>query len=280
MAGVDWRFVSMRQTVPILLVLALGGVGAWLLLRGGDEAAEVELDVAPPPTPPAQGGTVELTSAKPLPAPGSRGSRASSEPVIIDPRTIPIGPLEVVVLGPDDLPIPHDDVRVTVEPGKGSKGWHTTPLLNPDPVTLSWKGDDIFAGPVRVRISGDTLVAKDVETVVTTEAGEPLRVHVDRAGALEYSVTRYGAEPPTEVKLKLLDAAGKAVLVGYQVRTETVLTQPLLVREIKQGPKGIVFGIPPGRYTLSVTSDQDDSAEAQVDVETLKTLPVALELRR
>ncbi len=272
----------MRSLVPLLSILVLAAAAVWLLLPGGDEeptALELGPVVAPVAGP--ESGSLELTPPAPPPVPGTtRGPKGSPEPVIIDPRRLPLGPLEVLVLGPDDVPIPHADVRVTLEPGTGAKAWHATPLLRPDPDTNVWKGDDVFVGPVRVRVSGDTVVAKDVETQVTVEAREVLRVHVDRAGALEYTATRYGAEPLSEVTLTLLDGAGRPVLVGYQVRTETVLTQPRQARAMTQAPQGVLFGIPPGRYTLRVTSTADESAEADVEVEALKTLPVALQLLR
>jgi hypothetical protein len=271
----------MRSLLPLLSILVLLAGGAWLLLSAGDEEPTA-LELGPVVAPGAgrEAGPLEL--AAPTSPPGSgtrRGPKGSTEPVIIDPRTLPRGPLDVLVLGPDDVPIPHDEVRVSLEPGTGAKAWHATPLLRPDPETNVWRGNDAV-GPVRVRVSGDTLVAKDVETQVTAEAGEPLRVHVDRAGALDYTITRFGAEPLTEVTLTLLDGARRPVLVGYQVRTETLLTQPSQARSMTQAPRGVIFGIPPGRYTLRVTSAADESAEAEVDVEARKTVPVALQLLR
>lgn len=269
----------MRFLLPLLLILALGAAGAWLLLSGDEEPTALELGPAVAPPVVQGGGPIELAPSPPVPG-TSRESKGSSGTAFIDPRHIARGPLEVLVLGPDDVPIPHDEVRVSIEPGTGAKAWHSTPLLSPDPETNVWKGDDVFAGLVRVRVSGDTIVARDVETQVTVEPSETLRVHVDRAGALEYAVTRYGDEPPSEVTLTLLDGAGKPVLVGYQVRTPTVLTQPRQARTITQAPQGVIFGIPPGRYTLRVTSASDESADAQVDIEALKSIPVALQLRR
>ncbi len=270
----------MRFLLPLLSILVLLAAGAWLLFSGdSEEPTALELGPTVAPGASREDGSLELTS--PVAPPGTRrGPKGSPEPALIDPRQLPVGPLEVLVLGPDDLPIPHDDLRVTVESGAGAMAWHATPLLRPDPETNIWKATDVLAGPVRVRVSGDTIVARDIDTQVTVEAGELLRVHVDRAGALEYTATRYGDEPLTEVTLTLLDATGRPVLVGYQVRTQTHLTQPQQARSISQAPQGVIFGIPPGRYTLRVTSAADESAEAEVDVESRKTLPVALQLLR
>ncbi|MFM8978892.1 MAG: hypothetical protein ACKOSS_00280, partial [Planctomycetia bacterium] len=248
---------------------------------GGDGGGgEVEEGLAPAatPAPAAAGAQPGLAAQAPARAPKAAPARVP-EPVV-DVRNLPVGSLAVLPLGPDDEPIACDLVTVSVEPGKGARAWHVQPLLVPDRQTQVWSGERIFAGPVKVRVWGDTVVPVEVEAVVDSEVRPPLRVHVDRAGLIEYEVSTYRDEPLGDVTLQLTGAGGRAVQAFWQVRTETVLTQPRLAREAVQGPQGVVFGIPPGTYRLRATSQAGEWEEAAVTVEPLGRHPVALKVRR
>ncbi len=272
----------MRSSRPLLLVvLALAAVGAYLALdpgapAGGGEAVDLR-DGAPAPAPDTLDG-VRLT--------GNRtGERARPEPVgpgsvLIDPRTIPRGPISVAVLGPDDAPVPAHEVSVHVAPGRGSRDWHTTPLLHVEPGSHVWRSEDVFAGPVAVTVSGEHVVTKVVETRVIVGTPNDLVVHVDRAGAITYAVRLFSGDEPEKVTLTLLDAARKPVAAQYQVRTETVLTQPRLVTTITQGPTGVLFGVPPGRYTLRAVSPSEEYDEAAVEVTAGSSVEARLSIRQ
>lgn len=270
----------MRRALPWLLLLLLAAGGAWLL-RGGPQA-DPGLDEAgaPQPVAPAPVGQARpgLEAAAPTRAPAPL-PRPAAGPVV-DPRNLPVGPLSVLPLGPDDEPIACDLLTVSVEPGKGARAWHVQPLLKPDRQTQVWSAERIFAGPVKVRVWGDSIVPVEVETVVGPDGGPPLRVHVDRAGLIEYEVSTYRDEPLGEVTLQLTGPGGRAVQAYWQVRTETVLTQPRLAREVVQGPQGVVFGVPPGSYRLRATSPAGEWEEATVSVEAQGRHPVAIKVRR
>lgn len=270
----------LRRALPWLLLLLLAGGGAWLLRGGGEGGAELVPDVAPaPPVAPAAGSAAPSLSAQaPERAPKPAPVRVAAPTV--DPRQLPVGSLSVLPLGPDDQPIPCDLVTVSVEPGKGARAWHVQPLMVPDRQTQVWSSARVFAGPVKVRVWGDTIVPVEVEAVVGAEAAPPLRVHVDRAGMIEYEVSTYRDEPLGEVTLQLTGAGGRAVPAYWQVRTETVLTQPRLAREVVQGPQGVVFGVPPGTYRLRATSPAGEWEEAAVTVEPEGRHPVAIKVRR
>jgi len=270
----------MRRLLPWLMLLLLALAGAWLVLAPGPQATDLDPaappgPVAAPPEATAQPGLQAAAAArapKPPPAP-VRGPA-------VDPRTIPVGPLSVLPLGPDDQPISCDLLTVSVEPGKGARGWHVQPLLVPDRQTQVWSSAEIFTGPVKVRVWGDTVVPVEVQAVVDTTPREVLRVHVDRAGTIEYEVSTYLGEPLGDVTLQLTGAGGRAVVAGWQVRTDTVLTQPRWAREVVQGPQGVVFGVPPGTYRLRATSQAGEWEEASVQVEALGRHPVQIKVRR
>jgi hypothetical protein len=273
----------MARALPWLLLLALVAGAAWLLFAKGSPEEPVDLrpEGAPSGAPAPEGGGLRLAPPPGTPTPKERpspdGPRA---PVIIDPRTIPVGPIAVDVLGPDDQRVPHEEINVSVTAGKGSKAWHAAPLLVPDPQTGIWAAPNVFVGPVRVSVFGETILPRDVETNVTSTAHEPLRIHVDRAGRLEYVVKTFGGEPLEEVTVTLLGASGKPQRVYYQVRTSTVVTQPRLATEARQGPEGLVYSIPPGSYRLRVTSPAGEWEEAQVEVKPLSSEKVELTVRR
>lgn len=270
----------MRRLLPWLLLLLLAGGAVWLLRGGPAEGPGVDEALAPTPLPAAPAASAQpgLAAQAPVRAPKAAPARVP-EPVV-DPRNLPMGPLSVLPLGPDDEPIACDLVTVSVEPGKGARAWHVQPLLQADRQTQVWSAERVFAGPVKVRVWGDTVVPVEVETVVDSEARPPLRVHVDRAGMIEYEVSTYRDEPLGDVTLQLTGSGGRAVQAYWQVRTETVLTQPRLAREAVQGPQGVVFGIPPGTYRLRATSPAGEWEEAAVTVEPLGRHPVAIKVRR
>lgn len=273
----------MRRALPFLLALVLVGGALAVLLRPQPPDEPLELDPSSAPTGTAGPGEASSVGLEPRagpPRPPPSTAERPGTPVVIDPRSLPRGTLTVEVLGPDDQRIPGDDITVRVAPGRGSERWHATPMLGCDPTTQLWSSPEVPVGPVKVHVFGESIVATDVETVVTKEPGETLRVHVDRAGRIEYVVTTYADEPPGDVDLTLLKPNRSAQQAYYQVRTETVLTEPRRVRQIRQGPKGVIFGIPPGRYTLRVTSQAGEFEEAEVDVEAQKAQQVTLKVRR
>jgi hypothetical protein len=273
----------MRRALPFLVALALVGGALALLLRPGDPVDTLELDPAATPSgtdDPGSGAGVGLAPRGDPPRPPPSTTERPGTPVAIDPRTLARGTLTVEVLGPDDQPLPGDQLTVRVVPGKGGERWHATPMMRYDEATKLWSSSEVRVGPVKVHVFGETIVPTDVETVVAKEPGERLRVHVDRAGRIEYAVTTLGGEPPGDVDVSLLRANRNPQIAYYQVRTETVLTEPRRAREVRQGPVGVIFGIPPGRYTVRVTSQAGEFEEAEVEVEAEKTQQVALKVRR
>lgn len=270
----------MRRLLPPL-VLLLAAVAVFLVLR----PAPGPVDVADPgpaePAPeaaPAPGLSLEGAAApRPAPEPAPAGPRV---PTAIDPRTLPKGGLQVVVAGPDDAVLPTEGVRVHLEPAPGSKAWHATPLLLADVERATWTSDDVPAGPVRVRVTGDHVVETTLDTRVEAGVTGSVRVRVDRAGLLAYEVKLYSGEAPEQVTLTLLDARRQPVRVLYQVRTQAVLTQPRAATSATQGPQGVLLGVPPGRYVLRAVSAAEEYDEREVELAAGQSASVSLSIRQ
>lgn len=265
-----------RLLLPIALLLA--ALGVYLVLRG--ETGPVEPDApseragrtAPAP------GSIELRG--PAPSPEAATPADAPTPVVVDPRTLPKGALEVTVAGPDDVALAVEGITVHLEPGPGSKEWIATPLLLADGALGTWSCAEVPAGPVRVRVTGDHVLETVLDTRVEAGGANSVRVQVDRGGALTYDVKLFSGEAPEQVTLTLLDARRQPVRARYQVRTQRVLTQPRSATVMSQGPEGVVFGIPPGRYTLRAVSPAEESDESEVEITPGVTVAVSLRIRR
>jgi hypothetical protein len=168
---------------------------------------------------------------------------------------------------------------VDVGPAPGQREWATTPALIGDPATKTWRGTEIPAGPVEVRVTGDHVLPRTVTVQLSAGGGEPVKVKVQRAGAIAYAVKLADGSVPAHVTLTLLDAKERPVTVGFQARSETEMTQPRVTTQVKQGPDGIVFGVPAGRYILRATSPADETRDTFVDVVAGETVSVAIAIR-
>jgi hypothetical protein len=264
----------------LLVALAVG----WLLLSREDPTGP-EAGVAPGrETPVAAGGPTLVAPPAPSPHPdggAAEDGRMRTGPASIDPRTLVRGPLEVHVLDLDDQPVPSSEVTVDVGAAPGQPAWFDKPLLNPDPDGHVWKGDGFLAGPASVRVFGDHVLEQSVSVVIEREPTPPVVVRVAFGGSISYRATRLDGSEPAEVRVTLIGARKQPVLASYQVRTETVLTEPRRATEFVQGPRGLVFGVPPGTYTLRVVSPATDESDVRdVTVQARTTTEVELRLAR
>jgi hypothetical protein len=261
-----------RTWLVLIAALAAAGLAA-LLLFGGErrkpsaeealrEAADRErLESAQPPPLPGTSlapGVKVPGSDAPKPAAGPHGS--------VDVRLLPKGTLVVVVVGADDQPLPVETLHVQVGPARGAREWVRAPVVTADPETKTWRADEVPAGSVEVRVSGDHVLEKAVTVQQTSEGGEPVKVQVERAGAIQYSVTLADGTVPAEITLSLLDEKERPVQARFQSRSATVLSTPRTATTVKVGPEGVVMGVRPGRYVLRATSPTENTADTKVDV--------------
>ncbi len=269
----------MRNALPTLLILLAAAAGLWLLFGAADDEGSGAYDAGPA----EEIGPPDLATATPFEADGLKTKgrvikkkRAVYQPA--DPRTLPKGNLVITMLGPDLKPIEASALRVYVDPGKNST-WHTKQGLW-EPEKKVWRFTDVVAGQVNVRVQGDHIVARTLQTVVKKERDNELSITLDLAGSIRYDVMKYDKKRPEKVQLTLFDWEDKPVEVWYQERTSRRLTTPVPRKTVEIGPEGVVFGILPGRYKLRVVSVFEEWDEAKVDIVAGKTAEVSLEVRR
>jgi len=113
----------------------------------------------------------------------------------------------------------------------------------------------------------------------TTEAGEPLKVAVEPAGAIRYRVTLADGSVPADVTLALLDEKERPVTARFQTRSDAALGTPRTATSAKVGPEGVVMGVKPGRYILRATSPTENVADTSVEVVAGRTTEVQVTIR-
>lgn len=278
--------MNLRWLPWTALVVAVGAA-AYVLFRPTRPTSRAEDVLVRPAEPTPKGAApLEATELATGPRPATSPSKEPAGPHgSVDWRKIARGSLEVVVVDGNDAPLATEAVTVQVGPAPGEREWVATPLLRIDPDTRLWHSDEIPAGPVEVRVAGDHILPKTV-TVKVSAAGDevklpagPVRVKVQPAGAIAYTVKLNDGTVPAQVTLTLLDARERALSVGYQARSETELGSPRVTTKATQGPEGVVFGVPAGRYTLRATSPANETLDTFVDVVAGETVSVAISIR-
>lgn len=273
-----------RVVIPLLLVLAVGGLVWWLF--GGDRQPPPDYDdyiatperVADGPeelreegrSPIRLGGRTPTRPARPRPGPRSRP---------LPPQEVPRGGLLVTPVGPDGETLPSSVARVHVR-GVGTT-FHAPPLGIPDPDTGVWTFRRIYAGDVRVVVSGEHLVdASQVVEVLEDEVAE-VEISVEPGGAIRYKVVLYSGEAPEKATLTLLDhESRRPIRVRYQARSAAAMSTLREATSITQGPEGLVSGIPPGKYWLHATSPEGEFEEGLVEIQPGETVPLEIRVRK
>ena len=274
----------MNRYWPLVAAVVAIAVAGWLLLRSpttkrsAEEALARGHDAEKPPPPPAPipGAALDAPRgadgvARPKPEKGPHGS--------VDVRSLPHGPLIVNVVGTDDKPLDPAGVRVEVGPAKGDREWPSTPLLSADPETRTWKADSVLAGPVEVRVTGEHLVEKVLTVQVSPETSEPVKVRVEPAGAIRWSVTLTDGQVPEQVEVSLLDERERPVTARFQTQSATSLSTPRTGTRQKEGSEGLVLGVKPGRYVFRATSPAEQTTDTKVDVVAGETVALAISIR-
>jgi hypothetical protein len=114
--------------LPWTVLVVATGAAALLLFRPPRVPTSAE-DVLTRPPDPMPKAPSELEAPKL--ATGPRPEARAKEPIgprgSVDWRSIPKGPIEVAVLGADDVLLPLEAVRVDVGPAPGQREWATRP---------------------------------------------------------------------------------------------------------------------------------------------------------
>ena len=267
----------MRTYVPYLLILVAAVLGYLLLGDPGMPAPDDDLGLDGPERPEGSGPLrVEPLEAKGLETRGDPRPRAAPD-LPSDPRKLPKGTLLVRPLGPDLLPLSDRTLRLYARP----LGQIATKLGLYQEEAAAWKFENVVAGPVEIRVTGDYILGATEEAVVAAGRETTHEVHLEIGGAIQYDVITYEKTRPEQVRVELLDGAGKPVRGWIQERTPMRMTQPRFVDTLTQGPEGVIFGLRPGPYRVKVTSlESEEWDEATVDVAARETRPITLEIRR
>lgn len=269
----------MRSPLVLVLVLAAAAAG-YLLLAGGEESVYE-------PRPLEEIGDAESTLLPTNDAPGRprrspEGTRPAAAkrraPVVVDPRTVPRGRIDVRPVGPDGRPVASKTLRVSVEP-TGRPDW-VSRLGQVDPETGVWSFPKTLAGEVLVHVYGDFVSDARQKAVVEANDTTQVTVRLQPAGAIRYEVELSDRTRPKEVILTLLDEAGQPVEAWYEVRAGRASGKPRRARRIKQGPQGVLFGLAPGRYRLRAALERGEGYELPVVVLAGEAQAVSFELRR
>jgi hypothetical protein len=263
--------------IPLLLVFALG---LWWVLQPSapvdeplaeDIGLEGEAD---------GGGETELLAGSPN-ARLATGPTTTRRPRIqgthgrYQPRT---GVMEVLPLGPDEVPISVGEVRVDLS-FVGLEA-HRTFLGHRDGDTGVWTFPKVPVGKVRFTVHGDYW--KPTEAVVRVREGRNRRVEilVDRAGAIEYTAAWMDGSPIERLKVRLENEAGRAVAVYSQTKTGIIGRELLKSTERELGTAARLAGIPAGRYRLRLEGPDGETEVEPLTITERDTKRLTFELRR
>lgn len=263
----------------LLLLLALAGV-AWVLFAGDDAIHDEDAfeDLSRPE---------EALPAPPLvrEAPALAGSRAAPtrrrKPrwPVLPTNQIPRGSLDVRLVYEDETPVAANDVRVRLE--REGSAFYSPPLGVPDYDTGIWRFDKVVVGWVRVIVVGDHILEAKARARVNTRETEKVELAVKRAGAIAYEVEMYSGERPENVALELRHPETKRPLnVYWQMRTPDRHSSPHRATQVRLGPEGVVFPVPPGRWVLRATSDEGEIDDVDVEVVVGETVKAEVKLRK
>jgi hypothetical protein len=258
-----------RVKVTLILVLVVALAAAAFVLVGQrpdflpEDYPEIRRGAEDEDDPgPLDGAPAGILTGRETDRPRRDGERRSPAGVRLD--QVARGGLVVRPLDADGKAVDPASIAVGLERVGRSLG--TTPLALSDRETGAWTFERVPVGRWRVRVTGDHVVEGMAEVDVVADRTQEVEVAVSPAGSIAYSATFPSGKAPEQVIVALLDHAGQPVRAHFQVRTETVLTSPRAGTEVTQGPKGVIFGIPPGSYRVRIrTADGDDaSADAEV----------------
>jgi hypothetical protein len=272
----------MRTLLPVLLALAFAA-GAWLFL--GPSATETEPldDLGGRAT--GDGGPARIDPGPDAPSLEGTGpdpavtGRPPSYPLVA-PDEFPRGGLDVRPLQPDGTLWRPDAISVRLE--RVPRPFWAAPGGRADYDTRVWHFRRVPVGRVRVIVTGDHVVEAVGEAEIRAGTVETVEVVASAGGAITFTARRVREdEGVDQVTLTLLDAeTDQAVPAAFQERAPAVLGEVIEGTEATLGPRGVIFGVPPGRYRLRGTSAGDEVHEVEVVVQAGRTAEAALEFLR
>jgi hypothetical protein len=272
-----------RTSAFLLLLLLLAAAGiVWVLFAGGDALRD---EIAPEALDPT-----DLAVPPPLVderGPGLAGSRDAGDvtrrrkplwPVLPTDR-IPRGAIEVRPVYEDETPVAVNDARVRLD--REGSTFYAQPGGVPDYDTGIWRFDEVVVGWLQVVVVGDYVLEATARAQVSKGQTEEVTVVVRRAGAIAYEAELYSGERPELITLELRHPETKKALdVYWEVRAPDAYASARKATRVVQGPEGVVFPIPPGRWILHATSAAGEIDQVDLEIRAGETARASIKLRR
>jgi hypothetical protein len=148
-----------------------------------------------------------------------------------------------------------------------------------DPERKEHRFEDLLVGRVRVLVGGEGYRDEAVEAEVVEGDPQTLVVQMRRGASLEYRVVGDIDGLATSAKVSLLDRSRRAAEVWGRM-TEGGTSSPSRGTELTLGPKGRLWGFPPGRYILRLRVEGKDDLEQEFVADGERTADLTFTLPR
>ncbi len=258
----------MRSAATVLVLLAVGGLLAFLALRSEPDPVDPAID---PGAVPAEGDArtpgAALAGRAPESPPtpdGGTPRAASNLPAPVDLRTVARGDLEVILVTDGDRRVSTDLVALRLE--RVGLPYPHTPLAHRDAARRVWTFRDVPVGRVRIHASGDLISDASGEAEIVDDGGEPLVLRVEPLGAIHVRASLVDGGEVLDVVGILEDEEGRPVEGWWRERSYSRMGIRQKGTTGRLGPNGLVGGLRAGRYRLDVESGGGGHESLWVDV--------------
>ena len=263
----------MKNRVLVPIGVALVGLAAWLLLRGGEPGPGPSPDDELAVRPGAE--TRELaTSATEVAPPAVAKPLENPRPRPPVKDITDRGSLLVVPVAPEGGTVPKE-LHLDLE------ALGPAPAAQPLPLPLDgdqYRYESIPVGTYRVRISADFLMDSIGEAVVKADQETRVDVALLAGGMATYTAVLISGDPVERVTLAVLDGRGLPVPARFLSRKRSEETSARVDVSAVLPSEGIVSSLKPGHYTLRATSPKGASDDQVIDVKAGESVAVAFRI--
>jgi hypothetical protein len=272
-----------RSSLLLLLVVLAFGAVVWLVLLGGSVTGDDDgSDIG-------RAGPSAPDAAPPLredPQPGLEGTGEANDgrrrrplwPVLPTDK-IPRGNLTVTPVDADGNAL--DKANVTIRLEREGAEFASPPLAQPDYETGAWRFEKVVIGWVKVIAFGDHIEESRARANIEAGRTNEVKVTCRPSGMIRYTAKLYSGEAPEKIALKLLHPRTKRPATAYwEVRQAETHAAVRRAAQVVQGPQGVVFGMPAGKWILHATSEEDEIDQQEVEVRPGETTEVEVLLRK
>jgi hypothetical protein len=243
-----------RAAFALLVVVALGALGWWILRPAG--------------TPRAAGPYVGETDAEPAVGPASAEKPATptlpartvvakkQEPKAPSSPAAGKGDLVVVLVPPEGGAVPLD-AKIDLEPLGRKFSAYPLALRQEDG---SWRYTAIPAGRYRVWVLSPGWRDASAEATVTNDAEARASIPLAPGASAKFRVVTWVGEAPANFSVSVFDGRRLPVAASFQVSATRVRVPA--GSSIGGATEGTLIGLKPGTYTLRATGEGGEIDEA------------------